>query len=555
MEPTVAGVRRDRPWSHEIPNQKWDYIVIGSGIGGMAAAAMLSKLGRRVLVLEQHNIPGGFTQMFKRPGYRWDVGVHIVGEMSEASYPGRLLKTLTDGRLQWEPVGEIYDEFNFPDGFTIQLPDTPEKFRETLIDYFPAERAAIDDYLALTRTAARAAATYLQVRAMPRLLAPGGRRKATEASAEYIHATTAEVLASLTDDLRLRAVLSAQWGYYGATPARSSFAMHALMVRHFLRGAYYPVGGASSIARELLATVADGGGWTAVRRPVDEIIVRHGSATGVRLSDGTEIAARRVISAAGAIPTSDLLDAGLPGSGEPYREAGPAHVSLYLGFKGDTAAQGGERYCQWYFDTWDMEKDMWDVHPDRPIGPAPVLFCSFPSLKDPSHDPGPEQRNTGEVITFVPWDSFSQWSGTKWKRRGASYDAFKETLAKTLLEQYLGRYPGLASLVDHVEMSTPLSTNHFAASARGSIYGLGTTASRFEDPSLVPRTAIKGLYLGGADVSAPGIAGALGGGVLAAAAAEPIRGGRFLQPIMRRPKTASRFPNGAPTSPGEWASS
>ena len=536
MERTVTEGRPDRPWSHEIPDGAWDYVVIGTGIGGMAAAAMLSKLGRRVLVLEQHNIPGGFTQMFKRPGYRWDVGVHIVGEMSEASYPGRLLKALTDGRLQWEPVGEIYDEFNFPDGFTIQLPDTPEKFRETLIDYFPAEREAIDEYLALTRTAARAAAKFLQVRAVPRLLAPGGRKKATEGAGQYIHATTAEVLASLTDDLRLRAVLSAQWGYYGATPARSSFAMHALMVRHFLRGAYYPVGGASSIAREMLTTVAAGGGWTAVRRTVDEIVVRHGGVTGVRLSDGTEIAAKRVVSAAGAIPTSDLLATGLPGPGEPYREAGPAHVSVYLGFKGDTAAHGGERYCQWYFDTWDMEVDVWDVRPDRPVGPAAVLFCSFPSLKDPTHDPGPEQHNTGEVITFVPWDSFSQWSGTQWHRRGASYDTFKDALTTTLLEQYLAHYPGLAPLIDHVEMSTPLSTNHFAASHRGSIYGLGTTPDRFDDQSVLPRSGIKGLYLGGVDVSGPGVAGALGGGVLAAAAAEPLRGMRFLQPIMRRPQ-------------------
>jgi len=94
----------------------------------------------------------------------------------------------------------------------------------------------------------------------------------------------------------------------------------------------------------------------------------------------------------------------------------------------------------------------------------------------------------------------------------------------------------LAPLIDHVEMSTPLSTNHFAASHRGSIYGLGTTPDRFDDQSVLPRSGIKGLYLGGADVSAPGIAGALGGGVLAAAAAEPLRGMRFLQPIMRRPQ-------------------
>ena len=528
--------RRPRPWSHDIPDGPWDYIVIGTGIGGMVSAALLSKLGRRVLVLEQHNIPGGFTQMFKRPGYRWDVGVHIVGEMSEMSYPGRLLKELTDGRLEWESVGAVYDEFNFPDGFSIQLPDSQDGFRETLIDYFPEERGAIDEYLRLTRAAARSASKALQSRSMPRLLPPGGRKRAAEAANEYLQKTTAEVLESLTDDHRLRAVLSAQWGYYGATPARSSFAMHALMVRHFLRGAYYPVGGSTSIAYGLLGTVEQAGGWTAVRRSVEEIMVRRGSVTGVRLSDGTEVAAKRIISAAGAIPTSDLLEDGLPADTETYREPGPAHLSLYLGFKGDIARHGAERYCQWYFDTWDMETEGWDISPDRPIEPSPVLFCSFPSLKDPSHDPGSEQRNTGEIITFVPWDAFARWSDTRWKKRGQSYDDFKEKLTEVMLEQYLQHYPELAPMIDHAEMSTPLSTNHFAASARGSIYGLGTTPDRFGDMSLLPRTPVKGLYLGGVDVSTPGIAGGLSGGVMAAVAAEPLKGARFLQPLMKRPK-------------------
>ncbi len=166
----MTSSRTDRPWSHDIPDGPWDYIVIGSGIGGMAAAALLSKVGRRVLVLEQHNIPGGFTQMFKRPGYRWDVGVHIVGEMSEHRYFGRLLRALTDGRLRWEPVGPVYEEFNFPDGFTIQFPSTAEEFRATLVESFPQEWQAIDDYLALTRAAAASAGRMLRVGALPRLV-------------------------------------------------------------------------------------------------------------------------------------------------------------------------------------------------------------------------------------------------------------------------------------------------------------------------------------------------------------------------------------------------
>jgi all-trans-retinol 13,14-reductase len=529
----MAGQGR-RPWSHDIPEGPWDYIVIGSGIGGMTAAAVLSKIGKRVLVLEQHNIPGGFTQTFKRPGYRWDVGVHLIGEMTERNYPGRLMKSLTNGRLEWEAVGEIYDEFNFPDGFTIQFPNSREAFRETLVDYFPEERQAIDSYLDLVKAAARSSAKLLQTRAMPRFLPAGSKKKVEQSAAPHIAATTDEVLRSLTDDPHLRSVLSAQWGYYGVTPERSSFAMHALMVQHFMHGAYYPVGTAASIAPAMLDTVTEAGGWTAVRRGVERIIVRNGRVAGVRLDDGTEIASKRVISTAGALPTNTMLEDGLPGAGKNDWEAGPAHLSLYLGFKGDVAANGAERYCQWFYESWDMELSRWDVSPNEDPGRAAVLFCSFPSIKDPEHDPGEDNKHTGEVVTFVSWEAFSRWADSKWKKRGVDYDTFKRTLTQRMLDQYGEHYPGLIGMVDHAELSTPLSTNHFARSPRGSIYGLETTPRRFQDASLGPRTSIRGLYLGGVDASTPGVTGGLIGGVLAAMAAEPVRAARFLQPIMKR---------------------
>jgi all-trans-retinol 13,14-reductase len=502
----------------------------------MTTGALLAKLGKRVLILEGHNIPGGFTQTFKRPGYRWDVGVHIVGEMTERSYPGRLLQDLTDGRLSWESVGPIYDEFNFPEGFTIQFPNSPEAFRSTLGEAFPDEREAIDEYLALVKAASRAAARFLQMRAVPWYLAPGGERKATEAALPHLSATTQTVLESLTDDPQLRAVLAAQWGYYGAPPSRSSFAMHALMVQHFLHGAFYPVGTAASIAPALLQTVADAGGWTAVRRPVAEIVVRRGRTAGVKLEDGTEITAKAVVSAAGAEPTKALLGGSEPSWDPQYREVGPAHVSLYLGFAGaDIERLGAERFCQWYFNTWDIETTEWDIDPEREAEDAPILFCSFPSIKDPQHDAGPDIQHTGEAITFVSWESFSQWTGSRWKKRGPGYEGFKQHLSDVLLAQYTGHYPDLAPYVDHVELSTPLSTNHFTAAPRGSIYGLGTEPERFSDDALTPRTSVKGLFLAGADAGTPGVTGALIGGVLAAVAAEPLSGGRYVQRLMRRP--------------------
>ncbi len=523
----------DKAWSHEIPAGDWDYVVIGSGMGGMTAAGILAKLGKRVLVLERHLIPGGFTQTFKRPGYRWDVGVHIIGEMTDRSYPGRLLKDLSGGLLEWESVGQIYDEFNFPDGFTIQFPDSRQAFRETLLESFPDEAQAIDEYLELVRRGARATAKYFQMKAVPVLLG-AQRKKATSAASWFLAQTLSQVLDSLTDNERLKAVLSAQWGYYGATPDDASFAMHALMVTHFMYGAHYPVGGAGRIAETMLAQVAEVGGWTAVRRSVEEILVEGGRVVGVRLSDGTEVKTKRVISTAGGVQTAAMLKDGLPGTAEAsYRTAGVAHVSLYLGFKGDIESAGANRWCQWYYDQWDMEVSGWDVDPDQPIGSVPVLFCSFPSLKDPAHEPGEELRHTGEAITFVPWESFERWEGSRWKKRSGDYESFKAALTERLLADYLEHYPELEPMIDYVELSTPLTTAHFTDAFKGSIYGLGTEPDRFIDETLGPKTALKGLYLGGQDAAAPGVVGALSGGALAALAAEPVKALRYIAPIMK----------------------
>ena len=531
----MTAQQKVKYWSREIPDGKWDYIVIGSGMGGMTSAALLAKLGHRVLVIEQHIIPGGFTQTFKRPGYHWDVGVHIVGEMTDRSYVGRLLSELTDRRLEWASVGDIYDEFNFPDGFTIQFPNSKPAFRDTLYEYFPDEHQAVDTYLDLVRSAAHSSAGYLQARVAPKFLAPGAKRKAARAALPYMQSTTAEVLKEITDNPRLRSVLAAQWGYYGSTPKKSSFAMHALMVAHFLWGAFYPVGSASSIAREMLRTVADGGGWTAVRTAVDEIVIRGGKVAGVRIEGGQEISSGNVISAAGAPATSQMLPEGTLAVDSESAIPGPAHVSLYIGFEGDVARHGGARYSQWFYESWDMERDIWDVRANETPGRADVLYCSFPSLKDPSHDPGPARRQTGEVITFVPWESFQPWVGSRWQKRGDEYNSFKQDLSERLLNQYLEHYPDLAPMVRFTELSTPLSTHHFARSHKGSIYGLASEPDRFLDEALGPKTPVKGLYMAGVDVMAPGIAGALGGGALAVAAAEPVAAMRYLRPIMRQP--------------------
>jgi len=511
----------------------WDTIVIGSGMGGMTAAAMLAKTGQRVLVLEQHYVPGGFTHMFNRPGYSWDVGVHAVGEVTRHSMTGRLLHHLTDGDLKWASLGPVYDEFHWPDDFRIDFPDDPRTFRDNLAQAFPNETRAIDGYLDATRDVAAAMRGYYLARTLP--AGVGGiaeKLLARKASAAFGETTKAR-LDRISGNEKLKSVLASQWGYYGAPPSRSSFAIQALVTKHFMHGGYYPVGGASEIAKTLLGTVAKSGGWTRISSDVETIVIENGRAVGVKLApkgsdrSGEVIRAKRVISAAGVLSTvhrllpPEVANAHWVSSVKKLAPA-PAHVCLYIGFKGDIRKAGATAANKWFYETWSTEAEAWNTRPGRELPDAPCLYSSFPSLKDPLHAPGPEERHTGEVVTFVPWDQFSQWVDSRWKKRGASYEEFKAAITHHMLEQFLKHMPGLRQYIDVVELSTPVSTEHFTRPMAGSIYGIEPTPERFACKWLRPRSPIPGLFFAGSEVATVGVIGAMMGGVLAAMSAEPL---------------------------------
>src|SRR5580698_4964662 len=111
----------------------WDAIVIGSGIGGLATAALLARhAGQRVLVLERHYTAGGFTHAFRRPGYEWDAGVHYIGEVNDPGSPVRAaFDHLTEGRLQWNAMPDVYDRISIGDR-SYDFPTGLERFREAM---------------------------------------------------------------------------------------------------------------------------------------------------------------------------------------------------------------------------------------------------------------------------------------------------------------------------------------------------------------------------------------------------------------------------------------
>ena len=150
---------------------RYDVIVIGSGIGGLACAALLAKFGRKVCVLEQHYTAGGFTHSYEREGFEWDVGVHYIGEVHKPHNTlRRIFDVISDGRLQWAPMDAVYDRVIIGSR-TVDFVAGRDNLAASLKSHFPEEADAIDAYLALVDRVARSAQKFYAGQAMPRMLA------------------------------------------------------------------------------------------------------------------------------------------------------------------------------------------------------------------------------------------------------------------------------------------------------------------------------------------------------------------------------------------------
>jgi all-trans-retinol 13,14-reductase len=419
-------------------------------------------------------------------------------------------------------MDEHYDRF-FIGGRRFDAVAGRQAFRDNLVEAFPREAAAIDRYLAMLGEAGRAMGPLTLGKVLPpgpaRLLGPWIRRRLPP----WLFRTTREVLAELTQDQDLIAVLTGQWGDYGLPPARSAFVMQSLVARHYLHGGYYPVGGSWRIAESMIPRIRRAGGEVFTYARVRQVRVEAGRVAGVAMEDGHHIDCPQVVSDAGLLNTSRRLLAPEVATAAGFDELAGAvrpsigHLGMYIGLLGSAEELQLPRANLWIFPGNDSDRAVEAFLAD-PEAPFPVVFISFPSAKDPDFGRRHPGRSTIEIVAPAPYEWFERWRGTTWGKRGEDYDAFKERLAARMLEPLYEHLPQLRGRIDYHEVSTPLSTEWFAGYGRGELYGLDHSPERFRTAGLGPRTRLRGLWLTGQDTMSCGVVGAMMGGVASFAA-------------------------------------
>ena len=512
----------------------WDTLVIGSGIGGLTAAAALAREGQRVLVLEQHDILGGMTQTFARQGFSFGTGLHYLTGVTapgddEARF-ARLLNTLGDGTLRFQPLPDRFDLVRLihPDGtetrFAYGAPEADNWAR--LKAQFPAEGAAIDAYADQYEQARRSINTMMALHGVPRPAATLMRWVLGRRLQRRADVTLAEALAHVRDP-QLRAILAARGGDYGLPPSHAPLVLHALVMGSYAEGgAGYPIGGPARLAESLAAGVWNAGGELRTGARVAQLLVEDGRAVGVRLADGREERAPHIVSAMGALNTIAALPDGVAADWRASirrHEPSCAYMTLYLGFSGaadELRALGFDGANHWIYDGQalgcapDPEALLWQCPTDTD---APALYVSFGGLNDPEQAHAP----TAEVIALCDWRFFATWRDSSLGQRPPDYEATKEWIEDRLLSQFKRLFPALKNRIAYHELSTPLTQAAYALAPEGAMYGLACTPARLLDPALHVRTPVPGLLLAGQDVASLGIEGAAMGGFMAAATLKP----------------------------------
>ena len=518
--------------------QEIDTIVIGSGAGGLTTALCLAKAGQKVLVLEQHYVPGGWCHSFYLHGYRFSPGVHYIGMLEKGESTSNLYESLGIANdLVFFKMNPAAYEHCWIGDERIDMPAGIENLQESLTKRFPAEKKGLAKYLKLVKQVSS------QLQIIPKMNGFWDNITIPFRTAQlgkYGLFSLKKVIGWHIKDPLLQKVLNVQCGDHGLPPGQSSFPLHCAVMDHYFNGGFYPAGGGASIVKAMTSAIKKHNGEIRTGQAVKRIIVeaensgKRFKATGVELQNGEIIKAKRVVSNADPSRTYNEM------VGQQYlskslkkkllkTKYSVTSLSLFLTVDMDVSKSGLDSGNIWMLRNKDMDelyKDMNSIDILRE-DEFPGMFISCTTLKDPLSYNG--RHHTIEAITYIGYDAFKQFSGLD-DYHSEAYLNYKDRICEKLLNSLDKVVPGIRAHIVQMELGTPMTNEYYIQSTRGSVYGTEKNFWQTGPFSYRNKSEITNLYLCGASVLAHGVAGSSYSGAQTAAMILNRKMDELLQP-------------------------
>ncbi len=484
----------------------YDDLVIGAGMAGLTCASLLAAQGRRVLVLEAHDQPGGYAHTFTVGDYRFCAQVHYIFSCGEGESVHELLSRL-----------DLADQVRFhrldPEGFDhvvvagerYRIPNGLEKFRDRLLRRHPEAAAPLRRYFDIVLALGRE---------LDRLPSPLTWRDYLTAPLRLPHLLRYQrwTLQQLYDHVgmprRLQAVLAGQSGDYLLPPEQVSLLLHVALVRGYDRGAYYPERHFQHLVESVAGAIrARPGCKLLLRTKVARLEVERGRVTAAVTADGRRFVAERYISNIDPRATANLIElAALPRDyldrlGYSYSSG---NLTLYLGVRGlDLRQHGFGDWNVWHYPHDDLNA----IYRQQDAGlelSEPWLFLSTPTLHSDAPGLCPPGDQILEVATSAPYHPWRHLRATD--RR--AYNVAKKRARDRLLEVLEQRYvPGLRRHLATQVFGTPATNERFCGAPEGNAYGAALTPENVGVRRVPAETPLANLWLANATAGYPSVAG------------------------------------------------
>ena len=485
----------------------FDDLVIGAGMGGLTTAALLAARGRRVLVLEAHDVPGGYAHTFTVGKYRFCAQVHYVFGCGEGEPVGELLRrTGLDACVRFKRLDPEGFDHIVVGGERHRIPNGLEKFRDRLIRAFPNDARPIRKYFDVVIAigceldrmpkAIRLRDVVTAPLRFPRLL-------------KYKSWTLGRLYDSLGMPPRLRTVLAGQSGDYLLSPSEVSLLLHVALVRAYDRGAYYPEKHYVHFVESVASYVKSQPGCEMLLETEVESILTDGKrVSGVRTTRGETFAAARYVSNVDPRRTATLIGAKQWARKLSY-DYSSGNLTLYLGVRDiDLRDYGFGSYNVWHYPHDDIDAIYRRQLVDHDYG-DPWLFMSTPTL----HTDAPGLCPDGHQILELATSADHAWFKALRDRDRRAYNAEKKRLREAMLAVVERCYvPGLSKHLAIQVMGTPVTNERFCAAPFGNAYGSALTPRNVS--RRVPHvTPFANLFLVNATAGFPSIGGTVKAGI------------------------------------------
>jgi all-trans-retinol 13,14-reductase len=454
--------------------------IIGGGLGGLTAGALLAKKGYRVTLLEQHSIVGGCASVFKRGAFTCEVGLHEMNGVHSDPQINEIFKKLG-----------VYENVTFvkPNEFfrvvtkrgEFVMPHTVQAAKTALKKLFESEHVAIDAYFALIENVSKKLQKLSEPGWMERFLFPFKIIMLLK----YKNKSVAQILDTLTQNEELKLILNANVGYYNDTP----HTLHAVaQYSYFTGGGWFIQGGSFTLSIYLASVITQNGGEVITNANVIKAAPNE-----VGYMCRQKYFSKSVDAVVSNISPQDTYKL----FGVLYKEEqeiSPSLTTLYLGFSKNIQElypQG--RYSNFFLDDLTSQEDF-TVQSKKESAQKNFVFVDYSRI---NAELTGKDKSFGVVCML---DTLQAWEDLDKE----TYKKKKEQTLKNVLKRLERHYPDLHRYVEYAEMATPKTMRHFLKTPNATAYGYKPTPQRFFQKPKVRSDKVDNLYFAGQFVIAGG---------------------------------------------------